>query len=97
MEKKANLILTEPPYGVSFQSSDGLSIQNDSIKGEEFYQFLLASMQNMVSVLEPGGAAYVFHAATEGLNFRRAFVDADSSVPDWRIYGFQRWGALQLR
>lgn len=33
-------------------------------------------MKNMVSVLEPGGAAYVFHAATEGLNFRRAFVDA---------------------
>lgn len=74
--KKANLILTDPPYGVSFQSSDGLSIQNDSIKGEKFYQFLLASMQNMVSVLEPGGAAYVFHADTEGLNFRRAFVDA---------------------
>lgn len=74
--KKANLILTDPPYGVSFQSSDGLSIQNDSIKGEEFYQFLLAAMKNMVSVLEPGGAAYVFHADTEGLNFRRAFVDA---------------------
>ena len=74
--KKANLILTDPPYGVSFQSADGLSIQNDSIKGEEFYQFLLSAMQNMVSVLEPGGAAYVFHADTEGLNFRRAFVDA---------------------
>lgn len=73
--KKANLILTDPPYGVSFQSADGLSIQNDSIKGEEFYQFLLAAMQNMVAVLEPGGAAYVFHADTEGLNFRRAFVD----------------------
>lgn len=74
--KKANLILTDPPYGVSFQSSDGLSIQNDSIKGEEFYQFLLSAMQNMASVVENGGAAYVFHADTEGLNFRRAFADA---------------------
>lgn len=74
--RKANLILTDPPYGVSFQSSDGLSIQNDSIKGEEFYQFLLSAMQNMASVLENGGAAYVFHADTEGLNFRKAFVDA---------------------
>lgn len=74
--RKANLILTDPPYGVSFQSSDGLSIQNDSIKGEEFYQFLLSSMQNMAAVLEQGGAAYVFHADTEGLNFRRAFVDS---------------------
>lgn len=74
--RRANLILTDPPYGVSFQSSDGLSIQNDSIKGEEFYQFLLSAMQNMASVLANGGAAYVFHADTEGLNFRRAFVDA---------------------
>ena len=74
--KKANLILTDPPYGVSFQSSDGLSIQNDSIKGEEFYQFLLSAFQNMASHLENGGAAYVFHADTEGLNFRKAFIDA---------------------
>ena len=74
--RKANLILTDPPYGVSFQSSDGLSIQNDSIKGEEFYQFLLSAMKNMADHLEKGGAAYVFHADTEGLNFRRAFVDA---------------------
>ena len=75
-EKKANLILTDPPYGVSFKSSDGLTIQNDSIKGDDFYNFLLQSLTNMVAHLEPGGAAYVFHADTEGLNFRRAFVDA---------------------
>lgn len=74
--KKANLIVTDPPYGVSFKSSDGLTIQNDSIKGEEFYNFLLKSFQNMAAHLEKGGAAYVFHADTEGLNFRRAFVDA---------------------
>ena len=75
-EKKANLILTDPPYGVSFQSSDGLTIQNDSIKGDDFYRFLLQSLTNMVAHLEPGGAAYVFHADTEGLHFRRAFIDA---------------------
>lgn len=74
--KKANLIVTDPPYGVSFKSSDGLTIQNDSIKGEEFYNFLLKSFQNMAAHLEKGGAAYVFHADTEGLNFRKAFVDA---------------------
>jgi len=74
--KKANLILTDPPYGVSFKSSDGLTIQNDSIKGDDFYRFLLQSLTNMVAHLEKGGAAYVFHADTEGLNFRRAFIDA---------------------
>lgn len=74
--KKANLILTDPPYGVSFKSSSGLTIQNDSMKDEEFYNFLLSSFKNMADHLEKGGAAYVFHADTEGLNFRRAFIDA---------------------
>lgn len=74
--RKANLILTDPPYGVSFKSSSGLTIQNDSMKDEEFYNFLLSSFKNMADHLEKGGAAYVFHADTEGLNFRRAFIDA---------------------
>ena len=73
---RANLIVTDPPYGVSFKSSSGLTIQNDSIKNEEFYSFLLSAFKNMADVLEKGGAAYVFHADTEGLNFRRAFIDA---------------------
>lgn len=74
--KRANLVVTDPPYGVSFKSFDGLTIENDSMKGDEFYQFLLAAFQNVVANLEKGGAAYVFHADTEGLNFRRAFQDA---------------------
>ena len=74
--KRANLIVTDPPYGVSFKSSSGLTIQNDGIKAEEFYTFLLSAFRNMADVLEKGGAAYVFHADTEGLNFRRAFIDA---------------------
>ena len=74
--KKANLIVTDPPYGVSFKSGSGLSIQNDSMKGDEFYTFLYNSFSQMAAHLENGGAAYVFHADTEGLNFRKAFVDA---------------------
>ncbi len=74
--KTANLLLTDPPYGVSFKSSDGLTIQNDGLKNEEFYQFLLSAFQNAVNGLAKGAAAYVFHADTEGLNFRRAFTDA---------------------
>lgn len=74
--KKANLVVTDPPYGVSFKSSDGLTIQNDSMKNEEFYTFLLSAFQCMTEHLESGGSAYVFHADTEGLNFRKAFIDA---------------------
>ena len=74
--KKANLIVTDPPYNVAFKSGSGLSIQNDSMGNGEFYTFLYNSFQNMAEHLEKGGAAYVFHADTEGLNFRKAFVDA---------------------
>lgn len=74
--KKANLIVTDPPYNVAFKASDGLNIQNDSMKNDEFYTFLYNSFQNMAEHLENGGSAYVFHADTEGLNFRKAFIDA---------------------
>ncbi len=74
--RRANLVITDPPYGVSFKSSSGLTIQNDSMKDEEFYAFLLKAFENVAAHLESGGAAYVFHADTEGLNFRKAFIDA---------------------
>ena len=74
--KKANLILTDPPYAVSYTSASGLSIQNDNLKPEEFYEFLLSAFQNMVLVSESGASAYVFHADTEGLTFRKAFEEA---------------------
>ena len=74
--KKANLLLTDPPYGVSFKSSSGLTIQNDSMKNEEFYQFLYDAFAAAVRFLGAGASAYVFHADTEGLNFRKAFIDA---------------------
>ena len=73
---RANLIVTDPPYGVSFKSKSGLTIQNDSMKDEEFYTFLRKAFDNMVAHMESGGSAYVFHADTEGLTFRRAFMDA---------------------
>ena len=74
--KKANLMLTDPPYGVSFESSSGLTIKNDSIKGDKFYQFLYDAFCNMKAHMEKGGSAYCFHADTEGLTFRQAFIDA---------------------
>ena len=74
--KRANLVLTDPPYGVSFKSSTGLTIQNDSIKDEEFYEFLLKCFTNMANSLEPGGVSYVFHADTVGHIFRKAYIDS---------------------
>lgn len=74
--KRANLVLTDPPYNVAFESGSGLSIKNDKMDREKFYNFLLSAFTNMAAVCEKGASAYVFHADTEGLNFRRAFQDA---------------------
>jgi DNA modification methylase len=74
--RKANLVLTDPPYNVSFESGSGLKIQNDNMKSEQFFNFLLSSFRNLADNLENGGSAYIFHADTEGENFRRAFREA---------------------
>lgn len=72
---KANLVITDPPYNVNYEGSAG-KIKNDNMAGEKFYEFLLAAFKNMESVMAADASIYVFHADTEGLNFRRAFVDA---------------------
>ncbi len=74
--RKANLVLTDPPYNVNFKGSSGLKIKNDDMKAEPFFHFLLSAFQNFADSLEAGGSAYIFHADTEGENFRRAFREA---------------------
>lgn len=76
--KKANLIVTDPPYNVEYvgKTKDKLTIQNDRMEDNKFYQFLLAAFQRMEAALADDGSIYVFHADTEGLNFRKAFSDA---------------------
>ena len=62
------------------------AIQNDSMADEKFYEFLLSAFRNMAAHMAEGGSAYIFHADTEGLNFRRAFKEAGfhiSSVCIW--------------
>lgn len=73
---KANLVVTDPPYNVAYESADGKTIQNDSMEDGKFYEFLLAAFKNMASHMAEGGSAYIFHADTEGLNFRRAFKES---------------------
>lgn len=72
---KANLVITDPPYNVNYEGSAG-KIKNDNMANDKFYEFLLAAFQNMESVMASDASIYVFHADTEGLNFRRAFADA---------------------
>lgn len=72
---RANLVLSDPPYNVDVEETAG-KIMNDNMGDSEFYSFLLAAFQQMNANLADDGSIYIFHADTEGLNFRKAFKDA---------------------
>ena len=74
-DRKANLVITDPPYNVNYEGIAG-KIKNDNMADDAFYQFLLEAFQNTEAVMADDASIYVFHADTEGLNFRRAFADA---------------------
>ena len=74
-EEKANLVITDPPYNVNYEGSAG-KIKNDNMDNENFYKFLFDAFANTESVMAEDSSIYVFHADTEGLNFRKAFSDA---------------------
>ncbi len=71
---KANLVLTDPPYNVNVEETAG-KIKNDNMADEDFYKFLFAAFVNMEQSMEQDASIYVFHADTQGLNFRKAFAD----------------------
>jgi site-specific DNA-methyltransferase (adenine-specific) len=88
-----DLCVTDPPYNVALghdgsadearkrhRRTDGLVIMNDSMEGEEFFEFLTAFYQQMLRVLRPGCSFYVFHADSEGLNFRAALLEAGGQM-----------------
>ena len=70
--RKANLVITDPPYNVNYEGSAG-KIKNDNMASEKFFDFLFDAFSNMEKVMADDASIYVFHADTEGLNFRKAF------------------------
>lgn len=70
--KKANLVVTDPPYNVDYEGTAG-KIKNDNMASEKFYEFLFDAFSCMEKVMADDASIYVFHADTEGLNFRKAF------------------------
>ena len=73
--KLANLVVTDPPYNVNYEGAAG-KIKNDNMGKEAFYDLLLAAFTNTEAAMAQDASIYVFHADTEGLNFRKAFSDA---------------------
>lgn len=83
-----DLLLTDPPYNVDYQGggAEKLTIKNDKKGDAEFRQFLADAFVAVDSVLKPGGVFYIWHADSEGLNFRLA---ADAA--DWKIRQCLQW------
>ncbi len=73
--RQANLVVTDPPYNTNYEGNAG-KIKNDNMTDSAFYDFLFASFQNMEASMANDASIYVFHADTEGLNFRKAFSEA---------------------
>lgn len=85
---QANLIVTDPPYNVSYvgKAKRRLSIANDTMSSDAFYRFLLIAFARILAVSRAGTPAYVFHADLEGANVRRAFTDAGFTLAQCCIW-----------
>ena len=71
-----DLVVTDPPYNVNYEGSNGLKIANDNMDDNSFYQFLYDFYTALNAYLKKGAAWYVWHADSEGANFRKPMKDA---------------------
>ena len=78
--------LTDPPYNVSYEGSNGLTIQNDSMEDSKFREFLRNAFGCAEKAMKPGAAFYVFHADSEGYNFRGACFDVGLRVRECLVW-----------
>jgi hypothetical protein len=84
-EQLAEMIFTDPPYNVDYEGTAG-KIMNDKMEDNTFYLFLFQAFKNMFDHTKPGGAIYVCHADTEGINFRTAFKNAGFKLAECLVW-----------
>lgn len=80
--------LTDPPYNVAYEgkTKDALKIKNDEMEDDQFRQFLRDSYTAADTVMKPGAVFYIWHADSEGYNFRGAAKDAGWTVRQCLIW-----------
>lgn len=83
----ADLVVTDPPYNVNVSNSKGMTIENDNMQSEKFYEFLSKAFSNMNLYLKEGGAFYVWYATSEHINFETALNSAGLHVRQQLIWG----------
>jgi len=82
----ADQLVTDPPYNIAYEGSNGLKIQNDDMSDEKFRQFLADAFIAASVVIKPGASFYIWHSDTEGYNFRGACRDAGFQVRQCLIW-----------
>lgn len=85
---KVDMLVTDPPYNVAYEgkTKDALTIENDSMSDSNFRQFLTDAFTGCFSVMKAGAAFYIFHADSEGYNFRGAVHDVGEKVRQCLIW-----------
>ena len=83
---QADLVITDPPYNVAYEGKDGMTIKNDDMEDSQFRAFLKAAFKNMKDAMKPGASAYIWHADSEGYNFRGACHDVGLTVRQCLIW-----------
>jgi site-specific DNA-methyltransferase (adenine-specific) len=82
----ADMVMTDPPYNVDYQGGTGMKIMNDKMDGDSFYQFLYDFYTALGAYTKAGGGWYVWHADSEGANFRLAMKNAGIMVKQCLIW-----------
>lgn len=79
---KADMLLTDPPYNVDYEgkTKDKLKIENDKMDNDNFRRFLIDAFSNADAVMKEGAVFYIWHADSEGYNFRGACFDTGWKV-----------------
>lgn len=85
---KIDLLITDPPYNVAYEgkTKDKLTIENDKMRNDEFRTFLSNAFVAADSVMKSGAVFYIWHADSEGYNFRGACNDANWKVRQCLIW-----------
>ena len=83
---EADCWLTDPPYNVAYEGSNGLTIQNDSMEDTKFREFLRNAFALAEKAMKPGASFYIFHADSEGYNFRGACHDVGLRVRECLVW-----------
>jgi site-specific DNA-methyltransferase (adenine-specific) len=86
--RQADMWLTDPPYNVAYEggTKEKLTIQNDSMADDTFRQFLRDAYVAADVAMKPGAVFYIWHADSEGYNFRGAAQDAGWKVRQCLIW-----------